>query len=133
MPADGKVIVEALQFYNYNWEYQESYKTKICTGFEKVRQFAHDIMAQTEVLVVIGYSFPMFNRKIDKSLMGSMSPNKLKKIYIQDKDLSKIEGRIRTILPPQFNPAMMNGLTIPIIDPIKDNDQFHLPEEMDLK
>ena len=73
VPADGKVIVEALHFYNYNWEYQESYKTKICTGFEKVRQFGHDIMAQTEVLVVIGYSFPTFKRKLDKSLMGSMS------------------------------------------------------------
>ncbi|MGE5942779.1 MAG: hypothetical protein ACM31G_00425 [Flavobacteriales bacterium] len=42
---------------------------------------------ETEILVVIGYSFPFFNRKIDKLILDSMT--KLKKVYVQDPNNSQ--------------------------------------------
>jgi hypothetical protein len=37
----------------------------------------------TDILVVIGYTFPLFNRTIDNALISKMP--RLTKIYIQDK------------------------------------------------
>ena len=39
-------------------------------------------ISNTDILIVIGYSFPFFNRKVDEFILNSM-PN-LKKIYVQD-------------------------------------------------
>jgi hypothetical protein len=41
-------------------------------------------------LVVIGYSFPVFNREIDNRLIGKMA--KLTKVYIQDANPERIKS-----------------------------------------
>ncbi|NNV53959.1 hypothetical protein [Limnovirga soli] len=47
---------------------------------------AKKIMAETDILVVIGYTFPFFNREIDKEVFSGFKANsKHKKIYYQDK------------------------------------------------
>ena len=54
----------------------------------------------TEVLVVIGYSFPYFNREIDRKIIGNMK--KLKKAYFQAPDANDLRERflsIRSDLP----------------------------------
>lgn len=56
-------------------------------------QKALDIASATEILVVIGYSFPIFNRIIDKAIIEKM--NNIKKVYIQDSNPEKIESTIR--------------------------------------
>lgn len=43
----------------------------------------HEAIKETEILVIIGYSFPYFNRKFDSRMLTSMSST-LEKIYIQD-------------------------------------------------
>jgi len=43
-----------------------------------------DIAINTDVLVIIGYSFPFFNRRIDKEIFDAMKDGKLKTIYYQD-------------------------------------------------
>ena len=75
-------------------------------------------ISKTEILIVIGYSFPFFNRKIDKFILEAM-PN-LKKIYVQDPKFSseiieKIEG-------------LISGRKIKLI-PKTFTDQFFIPIE----
>jgi len=55
-------------------------------------------ISETEILIVIGYSFPFFNRKTDKHILDSMS--NLKKIYVQDPKYSKeIIEKIKGLIP----------------------------------
>lgn len=50
---------------------------------------AEKLMNETEILVVIGYSFPTFNDQIDKKLFSILGKsNKLKMIYYQDPNAS---------------------------------------------
>lgn len=46
-------------------------------------------LAKIEIVVVIGYSFPYFNRNVDMALFSVMQ--NLKKVYIQDLDPEKIK------------------------------------------
>jgi hypothetical protein len=52
------------------------------------------IMKNCQVLVTIGYSFPFFNREIDRKILSS--PN-LEKIYIQNPNSEEIEEKIKGI------------------------------------
>ncbi|MBO0343581.1 hypothetical protein [Flagellimonas profundi] len=75
----------------------------------------------TEVLVVIGYSFPFFNRKIDREIIGNMK--NLKKVYFQaperfSKDNKERFEAIRTDIPKE-NLIEINNL-----------NQFHIPNEL---
>ncbi len=47
---------------------------------EQARELASKIMSKTNILVIIGYSFPDFNRLIDREIL---SKSNLEKIYIQ--------------------------------------------------
>lgn len=51
--------------------------------------------ADTEILVVIGYSFPFFNREIDRKLITNM--NSLTKVYFQAPDAKVISERFSAI------------------------------------
>ena len=76
-------------------------------------------------LVIIGYSFPFFNREIDRQLFKRM-PN-LKTIYIQDSKADTVKQSLRSALSP-FHIA--NGL-LNKIEPIPINEtQFFLPPEL---
>lgn len=54
-----------------------------------------DDLIDTEILVCIGYSFPYFNRKVDKYIIQSMK--KLEKVYFQNPDPNQNYERFRTI------------------------------------
>lgn len=75
----------------------------------------------TEVLVVIGYSFPFFNRDVDRKIIRSMF--RLKKIYIQDLYPNDIVNRFLSILPN------WKKQEIEII-PINTAEEFFLPPEL---
>ncbi len=77
-------------------------------------------IANTEVLVVIGYSFPYVNRPTDKRLLVSM--DKLRKIYIQDPRAKQIAETIMTLCPLQKEQIVC----------IDSNNQFIIPYELDL-
>jgi hypothetical protein len=77
----------------------------------------------TEILVVIGYSFPFFNRDVDKLILNDFMGNSLKKVYFQAPatDVEDIRERFLAI----------NN----IVDPKnlilrKDIKQFTLPNEL---
>ncbi|WP_149274687.1 hypothetical protein [Pareuzebyella sediminis] len=72
----------------------------------------------SEILVIIGYSFPFFNRKIDKKIFGLMK--NLRKIYYQDLYAPSFQDRLKGIvnLPDKF----------PLLA-YQETDQFLLPYE----
>ena len=73
----------------------------------------------TESVIVIGYSFPYFNREIDRAIFAVM--RNLKTIYIQDPNPEAVEPSLKAILP---NENIIN------IEYQRDCTQFYLPKEL---
>ena len=89
---------------------------------EKQNQLMEEIRkttADTETVVVIGYSFPFFNREIDRQLLSNM--RNLKRIYIQCPNPMSVESSLRATLPEN------NKI---IIEHISDCSQFYLPRDL---
>lgn len=76
---------------------------------------------EVETLIIIGYSFPFFNREIDFELINSMT--NLKRIYIQSPEADNVYERINSIMP-EFYMRNIN------VHKIFDLEQFHLPWEI---
>ncbi len=73
---------------------------------------------KTDILVIIGYSMPYFNRDIDRLLLNDMKPQK---VYIQSPQAGMVEARYRA--------TMKDSITIQVI-PYPDIEQFLLPNEL---
>ncbi len=73
----------------------------------------------TEIVVVIGYSFPFFNRATDRPLFGGMPS--LRRVYVQDINSEAVVQSIQGVLPA--------GRKIEVI-PIRECSQFYLPSEL---
>lgn len=86
----------------------------------QTRQKAIEVIRNTNILVIIGYSFPSFNREIDRQLFKEI-PN-LKRIYYQapkaelDELIDKLDG--------------INPLLRPLVKKITNLDTFHMPTEI---
>lgn len=79
---------------------------------------AMDKTKDTEVLVVVGYSFPFFNRKVDREILNNMT--NLKKIYYQDIHARDLQDRLQ---------AVKTDLAGIQILPYTEVNQFFLPFE----
>lgn len=86
---------------------------------EKIYNRVDRIIAQTDALVIIGYTFPFFNREIDRKILRYLKTNA--KIYIQDKYPNRIIQNFKAVKPeiPEEQ-----------IAPKDDTDQFFLPPEL---
>jgi hypothetical protein len=84
-------------------------------GIEKIKSYLSDF----KTLVVIGYSFPFFNRDVDRIIFSGLSS--LNKIYVQDKHADGVIERIEAVLP---------GSDKVKIIPINNCEQFYLPNEL---
>ena len=73
----------------------------------------------TEVLVVIGYSFPYFNREIDREIIRSM--DSLKKVYFQAPDANILRERFLSV---------REDIKLEMLLTRFDLDQFILPNEL---
>ena len=100
---------------------------------------AVNIMKNTEILVVIGYSFPYFNREVDRILLNEKNAPKLRKVYVQDIEPDNIIETIKGFrengwskYAKQFNDNLSiswDERKFPFIA-IKNLDQFHMPHEL---
>lgn len=102
---------------------------------EETRRMLEDIkfsIVNTDILVLIGYSMPFFNRNIDKEILSKTTIPKNIKIYVQDKEPSGIIERLYGIRPPQSTTTTPNGIhrSGELIQPITDLRQFYLPDEL---
>jgi hypothetical protein len=120
------LLVELLQSYHNLKVGHDQYESMLCFAWENshhtkfVLDEACEDVNGTEVLVVIGYSFPFFNRLVDRRIIGSMP--KLKKIYFQapDEGADIMRNSFRSIR--DFSDANI-GL-------LRQTDKFFLPHEL---
>ena len=82
------------------------------------------VINDAETLVVIGYTFPFFNRDTDREIFCHMPY--LRKVYIQDPNADNLMKNIEPVM--MINLSMRNPN--PTIEPIKNVDQFFLPPEL---
>jgi hypothetical protein len=109
--SDKKNVVTLLTHLSYAWEHD-----KEGIFYKKMK----DSLRKTTVLVVIGYSFPYFNREVDKLTLNKYMPN-LKKVYFQDAFPDNIKERFA---------AINNNLAPSQLISIHDKYQFYLPNEL---
>ncbi len=90
-----------------------AFETKYNYIIDDVRK----LCSKAESLVIIGYSFPFFNRKYDKEILNAIGT--LKKVYLQvlPKDFSAIKTRMQTLKD------------LPEIELIDDQTQFFVPHD----
>lgn len=106
-----------ITYFNYSWEIVGEFTNKYA-GYMSNIQNAYSIAETTDILVVIGYSFPFFNREIDRQIMNSKS---IGKVYVQDLDPT---SRIFTIQ------ESFSNLRNKKIQPINFTNSFFLPPEL---
>lgn len=108
-----KTNVHADQFMKFAWENgaKESKAVKIAT----------EIIKDTDILIIVGYSFPFFNREIDNELFEVLIRRDELKIYYQNPSLdgSFLKNQFR--LPKSIADR---------IDHVKNIDQFYVPFEL---
>lgn len=84
---------QSLQTFNssihYSWENE--------TVSNSIREKAIESTLNTDILIVIGYSFPTFNRKLDSMILNQMN-NRLQKIYIQDPNAEAVKQKLESLL-----------------------------------
>ena len=84
----------ACGFFNFSWEgldeFDNEFRGRKHEGYKTNLVEAEKIASETEILVVIGYSFPIFNREVDNRLFNKMV--RLSKVYIQDKYPERIKS-----------------------------------------
>ena len=79
---------------------------------------ARKIFSKTDILVIIGYSFPTFNRSVDKDLFKLLPKHCM--IYYQAPE--NVVGE----LIEKFKAICKVGN----VHPVKNTDQFHIPFEL---
>jgi hypothetical protein len=93
---------------------------------DKKKFYVSVVAKETTHLVIIGYSFPDFNRQMDKSIIDQME--KLEYIYIQDPEADEIENKIKLTYPSLVNKINNGGLRI---HKDKKCEEFHYPYNID--
>lgn len=88
-------------------------------NIEKLKSALSQTTNDTEIVVVIGYSFPFFNRVTDRAIFNGMA--NLKKVYVQDINADAVVQAIHAVLPLD---RKVN------IEPIRNCEQFYLPVEL---
>lgn len=87
-------------------------------------EYAKMVAENTDILVIIGYSFPIFNREIDKSICHLFK--RLSKVYVQDDQFDKVGS----LLINDFLKDKYFRLTKEIVD-VGYTNQFFIPPEWD--
>lgn len=100
---------------NFAWEYEKT---------PEYTKLLEDVFWGTETLIIIGYTFPFFNREVDTFLLGSMLSG-LKTIYIQDPNASNIKESVLNIIRRANRVFNVRNIILK-----NDVNQFFLPPEL---
>lgn len=78
-------------------------------------------LSDITVIVVIGYSFPYYNKEIDDRIFKQFGRN-LHQVYLQcpEKEYKAVESRLEKLLPPLEN----------LIVRVNSTDLFYIPDEL---
>lgn len=131
-PGKTQIFEEILENYEplkrgYSTENLLTFAWKLLEQNDSRVEYAEKIAKETEVLVVIGYSFPFFNREVDRRIFSKMfegraAQKQALRIYIQD-PTANIE-RMNTLKKSLGIPQHVSVEPIPVVD------QFFLPPEL---
>lgn len=80
---------------------------------------AKEIVESTDVLVIIGYTFPFFNRKIDRQILEPLPPDAI--VYIQDLHPERVRQSLQAVCPN------MKDSNIYLLNEV---NQFFLPPQL---
>lgn len=120
-------LVHDSGLFNYSWEDNDSFKDSVYPTFRNTREKAEEIFKKTEILVIIGYSFPFFNREVDMSLFKQLDYRKVQKIYIQDPNFNSIRDKTHSYIRAANNNTAVR-LEHSFFN-ISYLDQFVIPDE----
>lgn len=121
-PFTINTIISALDMFGKYLEKPSEHQPNISFAWEHPKDYIGRIVtpiaSTANILIIIGYSFPFFNRDIDRLLLGLM--NQLDKIYVQvpqqnHRDISERLNALRKKLPD--------------VAYISDLDRFYIPYE----
>lgn len=122
------ILIELLNYYVISLD-KDNNSCKLSFAWEddseKNKQYWLNLKGNTQdavSLVVIGYTFPFFNRNIDRTLFDAMK--NLKTIYIQDPNAENLIQNIRPVLSDRHSQTK--------IIPLTNVDQFYLPAELSI-
>lgn len=113
---------------HFAWEHDLEKSPLIHNTIERIRD--------TDVLVIIGYSFPFFNRDVDQYLITSMK--ELKKVYVQIPDREgnlEASTRLDAILEKIRSQRRKGKIKSTIeleVKSIYSENEFYLPSELTL-
>jgi len=122
------LLKEILLIYKQYIEQSDNFSPMLNFAWEKSSfqneylSYARTIAVKTNVLIIIGYSFPFFNRDIDKSILNNIGD--LKKVYLQVPQEDQQAYKERLL-------AIRTGLKESDIISITDKEQFYIPNEFD--
>lgn len=126
---DEKILTIVLEHYIKDSENPEGTRLSFAWDFShfengKLNIFLKDAVKDAKTLIVIGYTFPFFNREIDRGIFDAMG--NLRKIYIQDPKADSVKQNIMSILSNRRGGSYLyDNLSL-----ITNTDQFFLPPEM---
>lgn len=114
----GNTMADTSQM-GFQFKTHLSFAWEDSSNSENMMRSLSETLVDTEQVVVIGYSFPFFNRTTDREIFKAMP--KLKKVYVQDINPSAVEDSLRAVLS--------DGREIEIVK-ISNCGQFYLPREL---
>jgi hypothetical protein len=106
----------------------DEYTSQILFAFEKkykekeanlLGKAIHDVEG-TKALVVIGYSFPQFNKEIDRQILNSLFPN-IQKVFVQSKESRGAIAEKIMALDSHYHDKLFSE---------RNPDSFHIPYEI---
>lgn len=93
-------------------------------------QAAIDVLKNSDIIVIIGYSFPYFNREVDRKIFSGVSVHTKGMIRTQTDSFSKIYIQAPTnsikSISKRFEAIKPNS----IVEEVTEVDQFLIPNEM---
>lgn len=105
--------------FNFSWE-----ENSISTHAINI---AKKIISETDSLVIIGYSFPFFNKSVDTEILNQIDTSRIRKIIFQDKTPGKIK-ELFSFRCKRLTQAVILSENIELIES-NYTDQFILPED----
>ena len=120
-----RILLEEFIYLYKKYVYKKEDNTNLSFAFDdnkvsdEIIRRSNDIIRDTNALVIIGYTFPFFNREIDRKVLSRLSPKA--KVYKQDLAPEKIKESFKAVLP---------NISDENISLIRDVTQFYLPPEL---
>lgn len=91
--------------------------------YDEISKILYQNISDAQVLVIIGYTFPFFNREIDREIFSKMP--KLEKLYVQDPNADKVKIALKSILPSEKYANLFKDENL-----VYDTTNFFLPPEL---